>query len=191
MTKMLGSVRFIFFFLLATILSVPVQDSMAQQVLLGSAGTGGAGASTDVLTGVGAATGPESSTDESGTLLFPHVPFRLSLLSRVGYDDNFATSHSSMGSLFINDGISLTYDLPSTDTRVSLRSGGDFSYYPEQTGSQNNNVNAYLNAMLGRKLSERLRTLARISEAIVGRAITFIPTTESPARMTGHHVFRL
>lgn len=100
---------------------------------------------------------PVTTSDETGVFTLPHIPLSLSLSVHGGYDNNFRTSQSAQGSWFTNEGVTITYDSPGKANHLNVKSGADLTYYPDQSGSQTDNVNAYLDVSLTRHVSERLK----------------------------------
>jgi hypothetical protein len=98
-----------------------------------------------------------STGDETDAFSLPHVPLSLSLFTREGYDDNSRTSETAQGSFFTNEGITLSYNLP---THLKLRSGADLTYYPDRTGGR---LNTYLDLSLAYNVSPRLKLNASVN----------------------------
>ena len=106
-----------------------------------------------------------TSAVPSGTSLLslPYIPLSISLSVHGGYDDNFRTQQSANGSFFTSGALSALYNLPGTVTQVTVRSGGNITYYPEQSGGgQANNVNAFVNGTIIHNVSERLKLDATV-----------------------------
>lgn len=103
-----------------------------------------------------------TESDTTSVLSLPHIPLTVEFFTHGGYDDNFRTSQSGQSSWFVNGGGSLSYDLPSLTNRVTLRLGGDVTYFLEQTGGQKDDVNAYVDVSLLRNVSPRLKLDAKV-----------------------------
>lgn len=106
--------------------------------------------------------GSTSSAGEGYVSLFPQLPFRWSVTTNVGYDDNPDTLPNGHGSPFTQATISLSKDLRNERTQLTMvATGGVVHYFDRQVGPPTD-YNGALDLSLRHNLSERLTLGASI-----------------------------
>lgn len=107
--------------------------------------------------------GSTSSAGEGYVSLFPQLPFRWSVTANVGYDDNPDTLPNGHGSAFTQATISLSKDLRSERTQLTMvATGGVVHYFDRLVGPPTDYTGA-LDFSLQHNVSERLALGASIN----------------------------
>lgn len=126
-----------------------------------SRSTKAADASVEVFAEDRTVTNPAS---EYGTL-FPLLPFRWFVTINGGYDDNVNTTPDGGGSAFTQANVTLSKELRTTRTQLSVLLNGGVTYYFDQPGGDSTDYNGSLNLLLQHGISERLSFAAAINAA--------------------------
>lgn len=106
-----------------------------------------------------------TSARDGDISLLPQIPFRWSIASSLGYDDNVNTTAGGAGSAFSQTNLTVSKDLRTDRTQLSivLRTGG--VYYFDRVDGGGNNVTGSLNVSLQHNVSERLTLAASVDAA--------------------------
>ena len=97
-----------------------------------------------------------------------YLPLTITLSLFEGFDDNFRTNQSAQGSWFTNPAVGVLYNLPGTSTQVAVNAGASFTYYLSQGnssgggGSQNNDIDLFVDSIISHSVSERLKLEADV-----------------------------
>ena len=97
--------------------------------------------------------------------LLPQIPFRWSIATSVGYDDNVNTTAGGAGSAFTQANLAVTKDLRTDRTQLSIVLRTGVVYYFDRVDGRGNDVTGSLNVSLQHHVSERLTLAASVDAA--------------------------
>ena len=106
-----------------------------------------------------------TSTLEGDIGLFPQLPFRWSVMTSGGYDDNVNTIPGGGGSAFSQENLTVSKDLRTVRTQLSIVGGGGVVHYFDRIGGPSNEYTGSLNLFLQHNVSERLTLAASVNAA--------------------------
>jgi Putative beta-barrel porin 2 len=106
-----------------------------------------------------------SSADGKGAGLPPRIPFHVTVSVDGGYDDNISTGQDAQGSLFSTENVTLSYDLPTGQTRVHLLASAGYTYYFDASNTRSNDVNTNITLSVAYQSSARLSFAASVNAA--------------------------
>jgi opacity protein-like surface antigen len=104
-------------------------------------------------------------TGEGYVNFFPQLPFRWSITVGGGYDDNVNTTPNGVGSAFTLTNLSVSKDLRTDRTQLSLAVGGGVIHYFDRPGGTPTSYTGALTLTLQHSISERLTLAASINAA--------------------------
>jgi hypothetical protein len=106
-----------------------------------------------------------TSSGAGGISLLPQRPFRFSATITTGYDDNVGTSTGGAGSATTQADLTVSKDLYTARTQLSITMRTGVVYYYDQTASRGTDVTGSINASLKHSFSARLSLAASIDVA--------------------------
>jgi Putative beta-barrel porin 2 len=95
----------------------------------------------------------------------PQLPFRWSLTVNGGYDDNVNTTPEAVGSAFTQANLTLSKDLRTARTQLSMKVSGGLVHYFDRMGGPPTDYTGSINLTLQHNVSERLTLGASVNAA--------------------------
>ena len=95
--------------------------------------------------------------------LFPQLPFRWSFTTSGGYDDNVNTTPEGAGSAFTQANLTVSKDLRTARTQLSIVAGAGMVHYFDRTGGLPTDYTGSLDLNLQHNVSERLTLAASVN----------------------------
>jgi len=117
--------------------------------------------------------------------LFPQLPFRWTLTTSGGYDDNPDTLPDGAGSMFTQANVTLSKELRTARTQLGLVAGGGVIHYFDRMGGPPTDYTGSINLNLQHQVSERLTLGATVSAAY--QAEPEFGTDLGPTRRSGNY----